>query len=88
MKPFKVPPTDMEIESYVYEHTMQETSDNIREFINGMKEMRDLWMESVKINDGGQVITSLTDGELPWIYERDGNTVYRRRLGSKEREIV
>jgi hypothetical protein len=76
MTPFKTPPTDNEIDTYVYSNTYNETGDNITWLINGMKHMRDSWKES------------LIDPSVPWIYERDGDTVYRRRHGSTERKII
>jgi hypothetical protein len=65
---FVKPPTDEEIRTYVYANTHKETSDMIEMFINGMKALRDIWVESMA---------------QPYIYEKDDkDIVYKRRLGA------
>jgi hypothetical protein len=75
MKEGVKPPTDEEIREEVYSNTFQETGDEIEAFIRGMIYMRDKWLES---------------NYVPWIYERDGNKIYRRPFGSNPsaRELI
>jgi len=76
------PPTDNQIMEDVYKNTFNETSREIEMYINGMKAMRDKWLLSTNPAmeyDKGQ----------SFIYERDGNSIYRRPFGSLEpRELI
>ena len=42
------PPTDDKIREAVYSQTFQETSKSIEAYINGMIDMRDIWLKAIK----------------------------------------
>lgn len=67
------PPTDEEIRKEVYIGTMQETGREVEMYINGMIHMRDKWAQSL--------LPPPVD-ESKWIYERDGEKIYRRNFGA------
>jgi flagellar basal body rod protein FlgG len=76
------PPTDDEIREEVYRGTMQETGREVDMYINGMIYMRNMWQKSL---DG-----NLTIDETKWVYERDGDKIYRRNFGAphETRELI
>ena len=73
------PPTDSKIREDTYSHTYQETGNDIEWFIAGQIYMRDIWLESLA-----------SPSEDKWIYERDEDKIYRRRIGAphKTRELL
>jgi hypothetical protein len=62
--------TNDEIRAMVYSKTLQETSPDIEHFIQGA-----IWGHGLAFPEG--------DTDPEWIYERDGNNIYRRRPGSE-----
>ena len=75
------PPTDNEIMEMVYSQTMQETGREVEVYIEGMKNMRDIWQ---KVIDSPDIVSD------KWIYERDGDLIYRRHFGAahETRELL